>query len=176
LLHRRETERSTPESKMTTIAPQAVAGLPIAERRVRGSSSRPARGEALRRLRSQRIITYIYQNLADPDLCAAGAARALGLSVRSLHLALAPEGESFNLLVQRRRLAACLALLHRPDRGDRIADIAFACGFNSLSSFYRAFRGCFGACPRSLDSRSDAREASIDARQVTAASLGQAAF
>jgi len=135
---------------MTINAPQAVAGLPFAEIRVRSLSPRPARGEALRRLRRQRIIAYIYQNLADPDLCAAGAARTLGLSVRGLHLALAPECESFNLLVQRRRLAACLALLRRPDRGDRIADIAFACGFNSLSSFYRAFHRCFGACPRAL--------------------------
>jgi len=136
---------------MTTSAPQAVSGLAFAEIRLRTGSPRPMRGEALRKLRLQRILAYIDENLADPDLCAHETARALGMSVRGLHLALAPERESFNLLVQRRRLAACLTLLRRPDRDDRIVDIAFACGFNSLSSFYRAFRRCFGSCPRALE-------------------------
>jgi transcriptional regulator GlxA family with amidase domain len=70
------------------------------------------------------------------------------MSVRSLHMTLAATGESFGALVQRKRLAACHALLGRPDHGATIADIAFACGFNSLSSFYRAFRNDDSACPR----------------------------
>ena len=86
--------------------------------------------------------------MADPDLSAHAAARALGLSVRGLHLVLSPTGESFGELVQRRRLTACHAMLSRPENAATIADIAFACGFNSLSSFYRAFRRVYGACPR----------------------------
>ncbi len=146
---------------MTTNAPPAFAGLAVAEIRMRTAHPRPVRGEALRQLRLARILAYIDENLADPDLCAHETARALGLSVRGLHLALAPERLSFNLLVQRRRLAACLILLRRPDRGDRIVDIAFACGFNSLSSFYRAFRRSFGGCPRALDSSDNTRIDSI---------------
>jgi AraC-like DNA-binding protein len=107
-----------------------------------------------RRLRDQRrldrIRAYVEANLSDPDLSPRIAARALGMSVRSLHLALAPSGETFGQLLQRRRLQACHALLCRPEKVETIADIAFGCGFNSLSSFYRAFRRVFGACPRDL--------------------------
>jgi AraC-like DNA-binding protein len=105
------------------------------------------RGAALRATRLQRICTYVETNLADPSLSAKAASRALGISVRSLHLALAPTGETFGDLVQRRRLAACHSLLRRPDNPATIAEIAFASGFNSLSSFYRAFRRAYGACP-----------------------------
>jgi AraC-like DNA-binding protein len=107
-----------------------------------------SRGEALRATRLHRIRAYINAEQADPDLSAQSAARALGMSVRSLHLALAPTGCSFGDLLQRARLASCHAMLARPACTATIADIAFACGFNSLSSFYRAFRRFYGACPR----------------------------
>jgi AraC-like DNA-binding protein len=124
------------------------AALADAANRIRSlSPARPSRGEIRRRHRQIRIHAYVDAHLADPDLSAAVAARALGLSLRSLHLALAPTGESFNVLVRRRRLDACLVLLRQPDRGDNIAGVAFACGFNSLSSFYRAFRRIHKTCP-----------------------------
>jgi AraC-like DNA-binding protein len=106
------------------------------------------RAETLRATRIHRIRAFVEANLADPSLSAAASAHALGMSVRSLHLALAPTGETFGEFVQRRRLAVCHMLLRRPDNAATIADIAFACGFNSLSSFYRAFRRAYGACPR----------------------------
>jgi AraC-like DNA-binding protein len=108
------------------------------------------RAELLRRRRLAQVRVYVDQNLADPDLCARRAARALGMSVRSLHMALEGSGESFGQLLQRRRLEQCCSLLRRPDESQSVADIAFACGFNSLSSFYRAFRRLCGACPRDL--------------------------
>jgi AraC-like DNA-binding protein len=113
-------------------------------------ASKHARSEALRAKRLDRIRAHVDAHLADPELSALATARALGLSVRSLHLALAPTGETFGQFVQRRRVAACHALLRRPDNSATIVDIAFACGFNSLSSFYRAFRRVYGACPREV--------------------------
>ena len=110
--------------------------------------TKTARGEALRAARLVRIRHYVDAEMADADLSAHAAARALGMSVRGLHLVLAPTGESFGDLVQRRRLAACRAMLSRPGNTATIAEIAFACGFNSLSSFYRAFRRVYGARPR----------------------------
>jgi AraC-like DNA-binding protein len=111
-------------------------------------SAHHVRAEALRATRLSRIHGYIDAQLADPELSAHRAARALGMSVRTLHLTLSSTGETFGALVARRRLAACCAALRRPDNADTIADIAFAYGFNSLSSFYRAFRRVVGACPR----------------------------
>jgi AraC-like DNA-binding protein len=111
-------------------------------------AAKRTRGEALRAGRIDRIRAHIDAHVADPELSAQSAARALGMSVRSLHLALAPLGEPFGQLVKRRRLARCHALLHEPESAMTIADIAFACGFSSLSSFYRAFRRVYGICPR----------------------------
>ena len=113
------------------------------------------RGEVLRRRRVDMIRAYVDQNLSDPDLAARGAARALGMSVRSLHLALAGSGESFGQLLQRRRLERCCTLLRGPNAGGSVADIAFGCGFNSLSSFYRAFRGFYSTRPRELRTDDD---------------------
>ncbi len=108
------------------------------------------RREALTAQRLHKITLYVEANLDDPALAAQSAARALGMSVRSLHLALAETSHSFGQLVMRRRLELCRALLSDWDRADSIADLAFACGFNSLSSFYRAFRLHFGTCPRAV--------------------------
>jgi AraC-like DNA-binding protein len=110
----------------------------------------PSRAAARNLRRLERIRAYVDENLSDPDLCPRIAARALGLSVRGLHLALTARGETFGQLVQRRRLHACYTLLCRPGASQTIADIAFACGFNSLSSFYRAFRRVYGVNPRNL--------------------------
>jgi AraC-like DNA-binding protein len=111
-------------------------------------TSKHARSEALRATRLDRIRAHVDAQLADPELSAQATARALGMSVRSLHLALAPSGETFGQLVQRRRVAACHALLREPEHSATIVDIAFACGFNSLSSFYRAFRRVYSVRPR----------------------------
>lgn len=107
------------------------------------------RAEALRRQRTESIRHYVDQNLSDPELSARRAARALGMSVRSLHLALSGSGESFCQLLLRRRLELCCRRL-RMGQGGSVADIAFGCGFNSLSSFYRAFRRICGASPSDL--------------------------
>ena len=112
-------------------------------------AGRPCRAATVNRLRAAAIERYLAANLADPALCARTAAPALGMSVRSLHLALEHTGENFSQLLQRLRLEACCAQLrHAADNS--VADIAFACGFNSLSSFYRGFRRLWGTCPNDL--------------------------
>ncbi len=102
--------------------------------------SKPPRNIGVRRSRLDRIRVYVDTTFDDPELSPRAAARALGLSVRALHLAMLPAGETFCELVQRRRLGACRQLLANPDHAESITGIAFACGFNSLSSFYRARR------------------------------------
>lgn len=92
---------------------------------------------------------HVEARLADPRLNAARAAGALRISERTLEGEFAQAGLSFGAYVRRRRLEECReALLVNPARS--IADVAFAWGFKSLSSFYRAFVAEFGASPGDL--------------------------
>jgi AraC-like DNA-binding protein len=98
--------------------------------------------------------------LADPRLNAASAAAAMRISERTLEGVFAQAGLSFAAYVRRRRLEQCReALLVDPTR--LIADVAFAWGFNSLSSFYRAFVAEFGASPGYVRERREQFEAVI---------------
>ena len=120
---------------------------------IRQASPARDRGETLRLRRLERLSAYVDAMILDPALSARNAARGIGVSVRSLHTVLAASGDTFTTLVQRRRLEACYRLLRRSDESRSVADIAFACGFNSLSSFYRAFRRHLGGRPRMLSAR-----------------------
>ena len=110
--------------------------------------------EAIARARLAEVERYINANLASPSLSAASAAAALKLSERALYSLFERQGVSFAERVRRRRLEECrIALIARPSRP--VIDIAFAWGFGSLPSFYRAFQAEFGASPS--DVRSAAR-------------------
>jgi AraC-like DNA-binding protein len=112
----------------------------------KGEHRQPVRAALLERAKA-----HISRHLADPDLGAATAAAALGVSERTLHLAFQPSGVSFADQVMRQRLAECRAALVNPVTGDRsVADIAFGWGFQSLATFYRAFRREFAMAPNEL--------------------------
>ena len=106
---------------------------------------------ALRRTAQERrvadIAAYIDRHLDDSDLSAARCARALNISVRSLHLALTISPHSFRELMIEKRLERCRVLLQAHSHHDGVADLAFACGFSSLSTFYRTFSKRFNTRP-----------------------------
>jgi len=111
--------------------------------------------DALRAGRLTRAKRHIDRHLADPNLSPATTAAVLGIAVRTLHLLFEPTGNSFARYVLRRRLEECrTALLANPNRP--VTDIAFAWGFNNLSTFYRAFQATFGLTPGDL--RATSRE------------------
>lgn len=119
-----------------------------------GSTSKE-HGDALRAAKLARVRRYIEQNLADRNLNPEKAAAALSISVRQLHLTLEASGESFGQYVRRRRLEECRATLENPLAASRsVSDIAFAWGFSSISSFYRAFGEAYSAAPGDLRARS----------------------
>jgi AraC-like DNA-binding protein len=106
------------------------------------------RSEALRAARIEEARRYIARHLSDPDLTPETIAAALKISVRQLHSHFAPTGTSVARYVLQRRLGECRAALADPlARHRSITDIAFAWGFNSLATFYRAFRQAFGMTP-----------------------------
>jgi AraC-like DNA-binding protein len=112
--------------------------------------------EAARTARRAQILAEIDRRFDEPLFGPEDVARALGVSVRSVHLALEPTGLSFSAHLASRRLAEGRMLLAQaPER--TVADVAFACGFNDVSTFYRSFRRTFGAPPRDLITPTPAR-------------------
>jgi AraC-like DNA-binding protein len=110
----------------------------------------PEHHSALRAARREQIKRYVDRHLTELDLTPAKVAAALGISIRSLHLAFEPTGTSFAKHVTRRRLQECRAALERPTATRSVTDVAFAWGFGNLTTFYRASRREFGMAPGDL--------------------------
>jgi AraC-like DNA-binding protein len=80
------------------------------------------------------------------DLTPATLASALGISVRQVHLLFEPTGTTFARMLNVTRMnEAHRLLVASPSRA--VADIAFACGFDSLATFYRLFRLAYDTTP-----------------------------
>ena len=103
-------------------------------------------GRAGRSERLQAIQSYIGDNLEWGDLTPASVARALGISLRQLHMLFETTGTTFSRYVLACRLErAREALLLDPAR--KIIDVAFSCGIRSSTVFYRGFREMFQMNP-----------------------------
>ncbi|GGF65022.1 AraC family transcriptional regulator [Azorhizobium oxalatiphilum] len=89
------------------------------------------------------------RDLRRPDLSPERVAAELGISLRQVHVLFEPTGQSFSRTLTTLRVREAAQLLRaRPSRP--VADVAFHCGFESLSAFYRAFQGVYGMTPRDL--------------------------
>lgn len=87
-------------------------------------------------------------------LSPANVALELGISVRQLHVVFESGELSFTRTLSRMRLEeARRLLLSHP--GLSVTQVAYACGFESLSTFYRLFGNAYGMTP------SDMREAGL---------------
>ncbi|MGH6709613.1 MAG: helix-turn-helix domain-containing protein [Bradyrhizobium sp.] len=111
--------------------------------------------EALRNAKLARVLRYIDSHLAEPEFTTPAAVAArFGMSVRALHLLFELKDVSFGQWVKRRRLEQIKSLLANPSAAGRsIADIAFAWGFDDLSTFYRAFQSAYGMRPGDIRPR-----------------------
>ncbi len=98
-----------------------------------------------------RVLAYIRQHLADPDLSPSRVAQGCGVSVAYLHRILRAGGLSVESFIFEQRLDRCRELLldarHR-HRG--IAELAYQVGFSHPSHFSRLFKQRFGVTPRDL--------------------------
>lgn len=114
----------------------------------RGSvpASSPDSRAALRFGFLQAARDILARELRRPGLSPATVAAMLGISVRQLHVVFEPTGMSFSRTLIAMRLAeACRLLQSAPAMP--VTDIAHACGFDSLATFYRVFRSAHGAAP-----------------------------
>ncbi|WP_261969287.1 helix-turn-helix domain-containing protein [Prosthecodimorpha staleyi] len=98
--------------------------------------------------RARLILTAIRRRAMEPDIDAASVGRDFGLSERTVQGLLAEFGTSVGREVLEARLRRAYDLLHGIEPASAtVAAIAFDCGFNSVSTFYRAYRTRFGCSP-----------------------------
>jgi len=94
--------------------------------------------------------TVLAQNLHRPGLSPLAVATELGISVRQLHLLFEPTGRSFARTLMATRLAEARRMMLGVMSTRPIADVAYACGFDSMATFYRVFRQAYGMTPNEL--------------------------
>jgi AraC-like DNA-binding protein len=117
--------------------------------RGRVTSGAPETSGALRHGYLQMALALIGRHLTRPDLSPAQVARALNTSVRRLHLLFEPTGLSFSRTVLAMRLAEARQQIEAVPHLS-VTEIAHACGFDSLATFYRTFRQTYGMAPGDL--------------------------
>ncbi len=135
---------------------QALAQLALIERGLIRPSSRAAL-HALRVGRLSLARRLIARNISRSALSPRLVADLLGISVRHLHILFEATGISFAQTVTAERLAESRRLLTHP-REQSISEIALACGFNSIATFYRAFQAAHGMSPGSFRITQEAHE------------------
>ncbi len=126
-------------------AVQALAQLALLAQGLAVPAEKTSR-DAVRAGLLQKAHALIATHLHRTDLSPGLIAQALGVSPRQLHLLFEPTGTTFSGTVMSQRLAEARRLLGTSPPLS-VTDIAFACGFNSLSAFYRAFRNQHGMTP-----------------------------
>lgn len=94
------------------------------------------------------------RDMHHPKLSPEYVAGALGISVRQLHILFEPTGTSFSRTLMAMRLAKAYRLLQAGPTLP-LTEIAHACGFDSLSTFYRVFRTAYGVTPGDVRAAAD---------------------
>lgn len=122
----------------------------------RSSPGSPQGRAALRFGLLQAVRDMLQRDLHRPDLSPMMVAAEFGISLRQVHVLFEPTGLTFARTLTAMRLAETRRLLEAiPAR--QVADIAYACGFDSIATFYRVFRATYGMTP------GDMRTASLNA-------------
>jgi AraC-like DNA-binding protein len=96
----------------------------------------------------RRLILFIEEHLADPDLSPATIAQKHHISPRYLQLIFSEQGTTVGTWIRSRRLAKCRAELANLRRDRSITEIAMDWGFNDVAYFSRSFSSAYGISPR----------------------------
>ena len=95
-----------------------------------------------------RIRAYVEAHLHEPDLNPDKVAAAVRMSSRYINQLLQAEETSLSRFIWQRRLQRVSRLLRDPaNQGNHISSYAFACGFNDMTHFSKAFRRQFNMSP-----------------------------
>jgi AraC-like DNA-binding protein len=139
------------DTARSTSLVHALAELDLIERGMIAAGSR--RGlRALRVARLSLARRSITRHLSQASLSPAMVAGLLGVSVRHMHMLFESTGQSFSQAVTAQRIRLSGQLL-REAPGRPIAEVARACGFESLATFYRIFHATEGMPPGEFRAR-----------------------
>jgi AraC-like DNA-binding protein len=94
------------------------------------------------------LFAVVDAELCDPDFDTHRIARRLGVSPRYVQILFAEMATTPTAFIRGRRLELAAKRLAREGMASTITDVAFAAGFNDLSSFCRAFRRRFEVSAR----------------------------
>jgi AraC-like DNA-binding protein len=100
------------------------------------------------------------RHMRDPLLSPSMIAAECGISLRKLHGLFEGTGHTFGSFLRASRLDIARSALGNPRNTLIISDLAGELGFNSLATFYRAYRDAFGEAP------GDTRASAVN-RQLT---------
>jgi AraC-like DNA-binding protein len=109
----------------------------------------PESRDAVRHGYLHMALALLRSHLQRPDLSPTQVARMVNISVRQLHLLFEPTGLSFARTLLAMRLTEARRQLESIPHLTT-TDIAQACGFDSLATFYRTFRQAYGLAPGDL--------------------------
>lgn len=102
----------------------------------------------------RRVLDFIDDNLASPELSPPMIAAAHFVSVRHLHALFSDQGTTVSTVIRNRRLERCYDQLIDPQAADRsVTAIALDNGFVDAAHFSRTFRAHYGVPPSSLRPR-----------------------
>jgi AraC-like DNA-binding protein len=94
------------------------------------------------------IQREIQHRFMDPDFSLVVLANCLGVTPRYVQALLAETGSSFGNLLTERRLDRAYSMLSSPLYAQlSVGEIAFSCGFSTVSHFHRMFRRRFAVTP-----------------------------
>ena len=89
-------------------------------------------------------LALVRRHLLQPDLSPAQVARTMNISVRQLHLLFEPTDKSFSRTLLAMRLVEARHQLKSVPHLT-VTEVALACGFDSVATFYRTFRQTYGS-------------------------------
>ncbi|MDD0854153.1 AraC family transcriptional regulator [Halobacteriovorax sp. GB3] len=95
-----------------------------------------------------RIKNYIEENLHDPHLKVESICHFLSLPRTTIYRLFPKNSGGIRNYIQERRMRKSYRLLSNASNSLSISQVSFECGFNSESSFTRAFKNYFGILPK----------------------------
>jgi len=138
-------ERHSPRSSGIASGIESIARLALIARG-RLAQGSPEGRAALRAGFLYAAREIMARDLHRPGLTPAAVANELAISLRQVHMLFEPTGLSCARTLTALRLKEARRLLETmPARP--VADVVYACGFDSIATFYRVFRSAYGMTP-----------------------------